>query len=332
MPTVESADDAAQEVLAALERFIEDAVDANGGSTVAKKPAHRTKFHWPPHPVSYSYHVLTTDWTGTASFEAHGETFDVVVARTPYGVFGRCESIWHEDRGDTLEEMLANLRKSSETLFQRQLTISSCLGQAGRFTGHIRELPPKDLVRLLYCPDRDVANQAQIEIDTHASNRVFTPALIAILCDRRHPHRRSAQWCVLDLFEDLPSFAANNEQAHLAVYAMRNLLWDAEDDYARTVYKAGVVLGGHLTHDLGAPALIECLRAPSKIGRRSAIHGLFHVVEWQPETKERVVAELRKVAATDPEPMLRDFAHMMARDIEDDDMDHIPEPVFPDEP
>jgi hypothetical protein len=332
MPTVHAADDAAQEVLASLERFIDEAVAANGGSTVARKPGHRAKFHWPPHPVSYSFHVLATDWTGQAAFSAHGEEFEVAVARTPYGVFGRCDSIWHEDRGDSLEEMLENLRASSEPLFHRQLTISQCLGRTGRFVGHINELTPSELVRLLYCRDRDVANQAQIEIETHASNRVFTPALIAILRDRRHPDRRSAQWCVLDLFEDLPSFCVNDEQELQAVQSMRNLLWDAEDDYARTVYKAGVVLGGHLTTKHGGTALLECLRSPSKIGRRSAIHGLFHIVEWQPDMRETVVAELRKAAETDPEPQLREFAMLMARDIQEGDMDHIPEPVFADEP
>jgi len=331
MPTSNEVEEASRQVLADLERFIDETVAANGGSTEAVKPNHRVKFHWPPHPISYEYHVLASDWTGQATFEAYGEVFEVRVANTSYGAFGRCEAIWHEDRGDTLELMLVNLRRSSEPLFQRQVAVSRCLGKEGRFKGHIRDLSPSELIRLLYCDDRDVANEARTEIETHASQRVFTPALIAILKDRRHPNRRSAQWCVLDLFEDLPSICRDEAQQEEAVQAMRDLIWDADDDYARTIYKAGVVLGGHLPHKHGGPVLLECLNAPSKIGRRSAIHGLFHVVEWLPDLRTAVVLALREVAEEDSEPILREFARLMARDIEAAGFDHVPEPVFPDE-
>lgn len=331
MPPTSQVDDTALQILRDLESFIDESVAKNGGDTTAVRPNHRIKFRWPPHPISYEYHVLTSDWSGQAQFSAHGETFDVVVAITPYGVFGRCEDIWHEDRGDTLELMLLRLRESSEPLFQRQLAINDCRGKPGRFTGHFRDLPPGDLVKLLYCRDRDVANEARTEIETHASQRIFTPALVAILNDRRHPYRRSAQWCVLDLFEDLPSFCRDEDEEHAAVQAMRDLIWDAEDDYARTIYKAGVVLGGHLPHKHGGPILLECLNAPSKIGRRSAIHGLFHVVEWLPDLKTGVLLALREVAEDDPEPILRDFARQMALDIEAGGIDHHPEPIFPEE-
>ena len=324
-------DQAALQVLRDLEAFVDDAVAKNGGDTTALKPAHRGKFHWPPHPISYEFHVLASDWTGDAEFEAHGETFKVKVATTPYGVFGRSVELWHEDRGDTHDEMLANLKKSAQPLFDRQLAISGCLCKEGRFTGHFRDLSPADLVKLLYCHDRDVANEASTEIETHASKHVFTPALIAILSDRRHPNRRSAQWCVLDLFEDLPRFCQSEAEEEEAVRAMRDLIWDAEDDYARTIYKAGVVLGGHLPHKHGGPVLLECLNAPSKIGRRSAIHGLFHVVEWLPDLKTGVVMALREQAEEDPDPILRDFARQMSLDIEAGGIDHHPEPVFPEE-
>lgn len=324
-------EEAARQVVEDLHSFIERTIALNGGKTTAVKPNHRIKFHWPPHPISYEYHVLASDWTGAASFEAHGEKFDVVVAQTPYGTFGRCEAIWHEDRGDNLELMLKNLQRSAEPLFQRQIKINQTLGQEGRFVGHIRDLSPSELITLLYCEDRDVANEARTEIETHASQRVFTPALIAILQDRKHPYRRSAQWCVLDLFEDLPSICRDEKEQELAVQAMRDLIWDAEDDYARTIYKAGVVLGGHLPHKHGGPVLLECLAAPSKVGRRSAIHGLFHVVEWQPELRTGIVLALREAAQDDPEPQLREFARLMARDIEAGEFDHIPEPVFPEE-
>jgi hypothetical protein len=324
-------DETALQILTDLEEFIDAAVARNGGDTRAVRPDHRIKFHWPPHPISYQYHVLSTDWAGEAEFEAHGETFKVTVAKTPYGVFGRSDELWHEDKGADEEEMLQNLRQSAEPLFQHQLCVNECLNRQGRFTGHIRDLTPSDLVKLLYCRDRDIANEARTEIETHASQRVFTPALVQILNDRRHPYRRSAQWCVLDLFEDLPSFCRHEDEEEAAIEAMRDLIWDAEDDYARTIYKAGVVLGGHIPHKHGGPILLECLNAPSKFGRRSAIHGLFHVVEWLPELKQGVLLALREVAEEDSEAILRDFAREMAKDIEAGGIDHHPEPIFPEE-
>ncbi len=321
----------AQQVVDELRAYVLRAVEQNGGSTEARKPAHRVKFHWPPHPISYSFHVLATDWTGAASFEAYGETFRVRVARTPHGVFGRCDTLWHEDRGESEEEMLRNLRQNSEPLFKRQLSTNAALEQPGRFTGHIRNLSPLEHLKLLYCEDRDVANEAKTEIETHASTCAHLPGLVAILDDRSHPNRRSAQWCVLDLFEALPSFCQGEADEREAVRAMRDLIWDAEDDYARTIYKAGVVLGGHIPDYHGGPILLECLKAPSKIGRRSAIHGLFHVVEWMPDMRTRVVQELRAAAAAEQEPLLRRFADDMANDIESADTDHVPEPAFEEE-
>ena len=109
MAAVDTGSHSAEQVKAALEEFISEAVLANGGSTEAVNPGHRTPFHWPPHPISYKYHVLTSDWTGRATFHAHGEQFEVKVARTPHGVFGRCEAIWNEAKGDTLDEKLDQL-------------------------------------------------------------------------------------------------------------------------------------------------------------------------------------------------------------------------------
>lgn len=322
---------AAEEIVLGLGQYIDRAVIANGGSSVARLPAHRVKFHWPPHPISYSYHVLSTDWKASTTMSAHGETFPVEVARTPYGVFGRCQAIWHEERGDTADEMLDRLRETSEPLFQRQLAISQTLEREGRFTAYITDLVPLDLLKLLYCEDRDVANEAKTEIEMHASNREFFPSLLLVLTDRRHPNRRSAQWCVLDLFEDLPSYCDSPEDEVAAVTAMKCLIWDAEDDYARTIYKAGVVLGGHLPYVYGGPTLIECLSAPSRIGRRAAIHGLFHVVEWMPDMRDHVIAELKNVSLQDPEPILRKYAAHIAEDIRQGDQDHSPDPMFPDE-
>ncbi len=316
----------AHELAKNLLRAVDGAV-ARLGTTAAVEPGHRVKFQWPPHPVSRDYHVLASDWTEHANFEAHGETFDVDVARTPHGVFGRCESLWQEARAGTLEAMLEALREGAEPLFERQFAVSRALGISGRFKGRLRELPPFDLLRLLYCEVRDVASYAATEISTHASSGLFLPSLLEILNDRRHPLRRSAQWCVLDLFEDLPSFARTEDEQAGAVAAMRGLLWDAEDDYCRTAYKAGVVLGGHVAGALGGPALLSVLDAPSRIGRRAAIHGLYHVVEWNPEMRDLVVWALSGAAATDPEAVLRRYAADMARDI-DAGKDHVPDPIF----
>lgn len=318
----------AENLVRDLRAAIDRAVHENGGDTTARRPAHRIKFHWPPHPVSYSFHVLASDWTGRASFEAHGETFEVRVAKTPYGVFGRCEEIWHEERGDDEVEMLQALRATSEPLFQRQIAINQALGHEGRFTGHISDLSPLELLLLLYCEDRDVADEAHTVIDTQSSDRTYFPALLEILRDRRHPNRRSAQWCVLDLFEDLRTFCDGEAQELDAVEAIRSLIWDAGDDYARTIYKAGVVLGGHLPYGHGSAVLLQCLKAPSPIGRRAAIHGLFHVVEWVPDMKDQVVQALRKSAQEDPDALLRDYAKGMAADIEADETDHVPDPIF----
>ena len=319
------------ELVAELVRYVARAVERLGGSTVAIKPSHRVKFEWPPHPISYSFHVVSSDWRGHTTFESHGETFDVNVAKTPFGVFGRCKETWHEARGGTEGEMLAELKATAEPLLRRQLMMSEVLEIEGRFKGAMRDLPPIGLLKLLYCPDRDIANEAHLLIEADHDRRQFLPALILILEDRTHPHRRSAQWCVLDLFEDLPSFCETEDDEANAISAMKGILADAEDDYARTVYKAGVVLGGHIPHRHGGQALIDSLEVPSKIGRRSAIHGLFHVVEWVPTMKSTVLEALRVHSAKETDPQLRDFATNMVRDIQIGGVDHTPEPVFPEE-
>jgi hypothetical protein len=320
----------ALQIVESLRRFVDAAVQAAGGSTKALKPGHRVPFRWPPEAISYKFHVLASDWTGTASYMAHGEEFPVRTAFTEHGYFGRCDKLWHEARGATLEGMLKSLAEIAEPLLKRQLEIAKTVGAKQRYAGYVRDLAPEDLVKLLYCEDRDIANEARVEIEKHASLSIFGPALIEIVRDTRHPYRRSAQWCVLDIFEDLPSVCKTLEEQQDAIDAMRDLIWSAEDDYARTVYKAGVVLGGHLPDEHGGPVLTECLSAPSKVGRRSAIHGLYHVVEWHPALTGQVVDSLREVAKADSEPILREYAAAMANDIEGS-REHVPEPVFPDE-
>lgn len=321
-----------QDLVDSLYAFIDESVARAGGSTRGIKPGHRVKFHWPPPAVSREFDVHHSDWRESATFEAYGETFQVLVARNKHGVFGRCESIWLEAMGKDDAAMLRRLRDAAEPLFKRQIAIANTTGRIGRYSGSIRDLTPAEILKLLYCEDRDVANTARIEIETHATSHLFTQALIAVLRDRRHPNRRVAQWCVLDLFEDLTTYATSADEEAEAVEAMRGLLWDAEDDFARTVFKAGTVIGGHLKSEIAAPTLIESLTSPSRIGRRAAIHGLFHVVEWQPSAKEVVVDSLRAHVGTESDPLLKDFAESIAQDIERGSYDHLPEPTFPDEP
>jgi len=312
-----------------LRAYVDRVVARRGGDTTAIRPDHRRKFHWPPHPVSYEFHVHPSDFTGLTSFQAYGETFPVKVARTPHGVFGRCQDLWHEDRGDTEEEMLANLRASSEPLLARQRLINETLERPGRFTGIIGELEALDKIKLLYCSNRDVAHEARVQIEKRASDFRWVPALLSILQDERHPHRRSAQWCVLDLFESFPAFVVESELERRAVAAIEHLMATAPDDYARTIYKAGVVLGGHLPYRYGGDALLRLTTASSRIGRRAAIHGLYHVVEWVPERKNEIVTALRN--HQDPEPLLVEYAVALAKDIEDGEIDHVVEPAFEDE-
>ncbi len=318
-------------VVEQLKSFIEDAVATNGGDTTPVKPLHRVPFHWPPHPVSKDYHVLPSDWTGKASLKIDDEEFPVEIARTAQGVFGRIERVWNEARGASIDEVLALLSVGARPYFDRQRMVGATLGMTNRFRGTIKELEPAQLVRLLYCPDRDVAHEAQLAIETQASTGPFASSLIHVIKDDRHPHRRSAQWCVLDMFEDLPSFCPDQRSQEEAVDAIQSLVSTAPDDYARTVYKAGVVLGGHICTPRSAEALFACSSAPSKYGRRSAIHAVFHLAEWMPEYRDRIVFTLEQCASNDPEPLLREFAASMARDIRMGSYDHMTEPAFPEE-
>lgn len=313
-----------------LKAFIEASVK-RFGSTDLIKPNHRVAFHWPPPSVSGAFHVLASDWTEAAEFTTHGETFEVKVARNAFGVFGRCEKFWNEARGASLEEMLRALKKSTEPLLERQRIIAETLGVEGRWEMPIKTLAPTDLIKLLYCPDRDVAKEAQTCIETHASSGLFTAALIEILLDDQHPHRRSAQWCVCDMFEDLPAFARTDECQKRAINAIKMLIWNASDDYARTIYKAGVVLGGHICTNDAADALIACIFAPHPVARRSAQHAVFHLAEWLPERKGDIVEALIKASKEETNPLLKLFSASMAQDIEAGCTDHVTEPVFPEE-
>lgn len=316
-----------QGLLAAVREAIE-----SEPAGAAARPGHRVPFHWPPHPVSADYHVLPHDWRERIPVEIGGEPFEVELAPTSNGLFGRLVGVWNEAKGDSPEEVFRALEAGARPLFDRQRAAAAALGLHGRFTGQTRDLRPDQLVRLLYCSDRDVAHEAMTEIEAHASTVPFGLALLAVLADRRHPNRRIAHWCVLDMLEDVGAFFHTEEGRKEAVAAVQGLLMDAEDDYCRAVFKAGVVLGGHISDEASAEALLECVAAASPIGRRSAIHALFHLVEWRPEDRERALEALRKAAASDPEPVLRAYAADMARDIAAGGVDHVAEPSLPGEP
>jgi hypothetical protein len=313
-----------------LSAVLAEGVSRRGGPVPPDKPGHRIPFQWPPRTVSKDFRVPLTAWTGSEQIEIDGELFEVQVADCAQGVFGRIEEIWAEARGDTADLMRSSLREVVKPLFDRQHAIAAAIGREGRFTGRVREFEPLDLLLLLYCPDRDVAHEARVEIETHASSVWFTPSLTLILNDRAHPNRRSAQWAVLDLFEDLPRFAPTGEEAEPVLLAIKQLIWDAEDDYARTTFKAGVVLGGHIPGDIGGALLTQCLKSPSKYGRRSAIHGLYHVVEWEPALRDSVVEELEVHLREESDPQLQEYTRCMARDIAAGE-EHVDEPRFPDE-
>lgn len=315
----------------AFESWLVEEVEKLGGPQPAIKPSHRIPFHWPPHSVSHSYHVHPTDWRGKSSIEMHGEAFQVQTARTPFGVFGRVEELWLEAKGEDEDSMLGGLRAAAEPLFKRQFLIARCLGEEKRFVGKIRELPDLSLLKLLYCEDRDVSHDAATAMELRANRSDYLPSMLLVLSDAAHPWRRAAQWAVLDLLEDFQTLCRTQTEIESAVQAIKGLMWDAQDDYARAIFKAGVVLGGHIPASAGMSALLDCMSAPSRICRRAAYHGLFHVVEWEPAVRDDVIAAMRRAAEADPDPKLKVYGSRMADDIALGGIDHVEEPIFDDE-
>lgn len=324
--------DTALDLVGEVNSVIESAVLAAGGDTTAFAPGHRIPFHWPPsHELSVSYNVLRSDWRQEVEVDYRGEMIQIKLAKVQDKLIGRSEKYWNEAEGSTLDSVVDQLKHGLDPLFDRLDNISECIGEPFHYGQAIWDLEPRALLRLLYCTDRDVAHEAMLAIESHASEGIFCQAVTHILRDNRHPARRIAQWCVLDLMEDLPSICKECGEQSDAISAIKDLMWDAEDDYARCIYKAGVVLGGHICTDEAADALLDCFEAPSKYARRSAIHAVFHLVEWLPESRERVLVRLRESSEKDSEALLRDFAAKMYGDIESEDTDHHSEPYFPEE-
>ncbi len=315
----------------AVKIAIRRGVEAANGSTAAVDPGHRRAFHWPPPAISRDYHVTKEHWADESQHVIRGETYTVQWATNDHGIFGRIIDLWNEAKGSSREEVLTRLEEGARPCLDRQDLISKSLGFSTRFNGNLSELESPQLVSLLYCKDRDIAYSALIEIETRASQAHFLSAFELILRDHKHPFRRSAQWCVLDMLEDYSAFCRSDEDIKSSVDAIEDLIMVADDDYARTVYKAGVVLGGHYCNDLAADALFRCLSRAKRPGRRSAMHAAFHLVEWMPEQRTRFVQALRAQADIEPEPLLKEFALHQADDIEMGSSDHVAEPIFEDE-
>lgn len=315
-------------VLESLERFLSEEQDHRGGPADAVAPGHRRVFVWPRHSVVAQYKIKPSQFTKKKRFEIHGEAFQVEIAETPFGFFAKCEELWAEAKGDSEEQMFVNLVQEVEPLFQRQFAISRVLGLQKRYDAPIADLKPSQLILLLYCEDRDVAHKAMYEIDAHASNGLYGAALVRVIEDESHPLRRQAQWCALDIFEDLPNVLGDIPEGK-AIEAIRDLMMRATDDYTRAIYKAGDVLGDHVANDAATKVLVDVmLNGPQPFGRRSAIHGSIHLCEWLPEAKPRVLEALQQVAHNDSEPLLRSYAVATIQDIVSG-VPHGPEPSLP---
>ncbi len=295
------------------------------------KPNHYIPWKWPLHPISADYRLSASEWKSSEVVQIAGVDYAVLVATTDFGVFGRCEALRCEAMGKDLATMIANVAKTAKPLLARRKLVGEILRLDGPFTGSIRDLSTLDHLKLFYATDRAIAHDAQAQIETGPNHKLVFDACIEILNDRDHPNRRTAQWLVLDLFEDLPSVASTAQDETVAIDAIYNLIASSTDDFARTIFKAGVVLGGHICTHYCAERLIQLTTAPEKIARRSAVHACFHLVEWLPESKDSVVKAVQYVAESDPEQLLRTFAASVVRDILADEIDHMIEPKFDNE-
>jgi len=292
------------------------------------KPDHYIPWKWPVHPISADYRLHSADWTSGETATIDGIEYPILVTTNDFGVFGKCEALRCEALGNDHGAMIENLRMAAKPLLKRRQIVGEILALEGPYMGTIRELTTLDLLKLFYASDRAIAYDAQVQIETGPDHRLVFEACVEMLLDRKHPNRRTAQWLVLDFFEDLPSVASSPENEKIAIDAIFGLIYDAEDDFARTIFKAGVVLGGHICSQYSAERLIELTKAPSKIARRSAVHACFHLVEWLPESKQEVLTAVSLVAQIDSEPLLRTFAASIVRDIAADELDHMLEPKF----
>lgn len=314
----------------ALAEHLEKATQGLSTNEVIR-PEDYKPWKWPPHPVSFDFPIPKDAWTGRAILEARGGQFEVEVATTEFGVFGRCHELLLESRGPHIAEMLTHMAFLAEPLLVRQERKASALGLTGRFTNPIRSVGPLGWLQLLFAEDRAIARDAQAEIETEGPALLFSASLMRILLEAKHPMRRQAQWAVLDILEDIQSYFPTPLEQDRAVDVILEFMDTTLDDYARAVFKAGVVLGGHVCSDYAADGVLKLFHSKNKIARRSAMHCVFHLAEWLPSRRSEITNALRAVGQTDPEPLLRHYATAMARDVEAGGVDHILEPKFDDE-
>lgn len=318
------------ELASELQEFIDRDVRRRG-STATIRPGHYEPWHWPPHPVAYDFHIPTGAWTEKDSIDSHGHHWLIEIAETESGIFGRIPDLSCDAHAKSLDELKRALKKRCAPLLNRWSRVARALEREGLANGSIRLFSPLQKLKLLYAEDRAVCRDAQREIEADGPAKLFGPSFLVILSDETHPMRRQAQWSVLDMLEDIPSFFPESSDRNVAIDAVVDLMRRAPDDYARTVFKAGVVLGGHVCTDYAADRVLELLTAESRIARRSAIHCVFHLAEWLPIRKSEILQALQRSSEKDPEPSLRAYAKCMARDIEAESVDHVTEPTFDDE-
>lgn len=304
---------------------------ARFGTSEVINPGHRKDWHWPPRAISLDYHIAGDRFNEPRTIVIDGQETTALLAFTDEGIFGRVPGMWHEAKGTEESAVLDALVADAAPLIERQRAIGRLLGTDGRFTQPIASLDSLGLLRLLFAPDRSISYEAGIEMEARGDSSRFGPAMVAILEDESHPLRRAAQWQVLDLLEDIPTFCPTPESAAEAVRAIGGLIRRAPDDTCRVVYKAGVVLGGHICTHQAADELLASFQAQHRVGRRSAYHASFHLAEWLPERRSEIVQLLREASESDPEPVLREYCRCMARDVEAEDLDHVSDPEFPNE-
>jgi hypothetical protein len=302
------------------------------GQNEPKKPDHYTPFHWPVHPISHDYAIPKGAWNQIVSWEFHGKIFEVLVAETHQGFFGRCEGMRAEAMGASLQGMLKELKKTCEPLYQRRMEVARRLDLPEPYQGSLNDLDLLSLFKLFFANDRALAHDAANRLETGLPHAMMPHAMLEILRETQHQNRRVAQWLVLDMLEHHESYVTSEVTDADFASALRDLMWDAQDDYARTIFKAGVVLGGHMCTPASANTILELFSAPSAIARRSAMHASFHLREWMPEQEQSVLEKLALIAESDPEPLLTVYANGLRADILSGDTDHVLEPTFPFEP
>lgn len=315
-----------------LRAWLDICVIGQNGNDAPLKPDHYKPFHWPLHPISHDYAIPKEAWNQAVTWTFHGRSFEVLVATTSQGYFGRCEGMRAEATGVGLEEMLKELERTCEPLYRRRTEVAAKLGLDEPYQGSLNDLDILSLFKLFFANDRALAHDAANRLETGLPHAMMPHLLLEVLKESKHQNRRVAQWLALDMLEHHESYTNAEVTDVEFAEAIKTLMWNATDDYARTMFKAGVVLGGHMCTAASAKTILALISSPSPIARRSAMHASFHLREWMPEQEEAVLSILKQVELNDPEPMLRAYANGLQADILSGDTDHVLEPTFSNEP